>query len=61
MSDFETCPLGTKDEIKLSRELADTIKEVIEAHGEGILPLLVVQAYKRLYGQYIRQAQMNSL
>ena len=61
MSDFETHPIGTADEIRCSRELANAIGELIEAHGSGILPINVMQAYNRLRGQYIRQMQMESL
>jgi hypothetical protein len=61
MSDFETHPIGTADELRCSRELADSIRELINSHGPGIVPVNVLQAYNRLYGQYIRQSQMNSL
>ena len=61
MNDFETHPRGTADEIKCSRELADAIKQLIDSHGPGIVPVNVLQAYNRLYGQYVRQSQMNSL
>lgn len=61
MSDFETHPIGTADEIRCARELHDAMKEVIESYGPGIFPVNVLQAYNRLYGQYVRQSQMNSL
>lgn len=61
MSDFETHPRGTAEEIRCSRELANAIEELIQTHGPGILPVNILQAYNKLRGQYIRQMQMESL
>lgn len=60
MSDFETHPRGTNAELKLSRELASAIENELQNDPESI-PILVRQAYNRLYGQYIRQIQMEDL
>jgi hypothetical protein len=58
MSDFETHPRGTLDELKASRALASAIEEELQSHNCE-LPVKVVQAYNRLYGQYIRQMEME--
>jgi len=57
MSDFEVHEIGTAREIRLSRELLEEIRLVIESYGEGIMPVGVLQAYKRLLGEHIRQMQ----
>jgi len=57
MSDFEVHERGTAAELKASRELATTIEQAIDQWGEGIIPRDVLQAYKRLRGQYIRNLQ----
>ena len=56
MNEFEVLPIGTIREIKLSRELAHEIEKEIIKNPDSI-PLEIVQAYKRLYGEYIRQQQ----
>jgi len=60
MSDFETHTRGTTDELRLSRELASAIENELQNDPESI-PILIRQAYNRLYGQYIRQIQMEDL
>jgi len=55
-NDFEVHPIGTSDEIRLSRELASEIHKSLDWLGET-LPISIRQAYNRLYGQYIRQTQ----
>jgi hypothetical protein len=57
MSDFEVHERGTAAELKASRELSKEIEQAIEQWGEGILPNNVLQAYKRLYGQYVKILQ----
>ena len=57
MSDFEVHDRGTASELKASRELSTAIEQAIEQWGEGIIPLDVLQAYKRLRGQYIKVLQ----
>lgn len=61
MADFETHRRGAYDEIKASRELAREIEQTIEQWGEGIIPLNILQAYKRLRGQYIRQIETENI
>lgn len=56
MADFETCPRGTMEEIRLSRELASAIQEELDSWGE-VVPHSVRQAYNRLYGCYMKQLQ----
>ena len=58
MNDFEVMPIGTHREIKLSRELAHEIEKEIIKNPDSI-PLEIIQAYKRLYGEYIRQQQQE--
>jgi hypothetical protein len=55
MQDFEVAPRGYMREIALSRALANQIANALNDKVE--LPLEVVQAYNRLYGEYIRQQQ----
>jgi len=58
MNDFEVMPIGTYREVKLSRELMHAIeKEIIK--NPDTIPLEIIQAYKRLYGEYIRQQQQE--
>ena len=59
--DFETHPRGTTAELKASRELAQEIKLTIEQYSPGIFPQNVLQAYNRLYGQYIKQMQQEDM
>lgn len=61
MSDFEVHPRGTAEEIRLSRELASTIQQQIDQWGERIINQEILQAYKRLYGTYIKQLQHEDL
>lgn len=57
MKDFEVHERGTATELKAARELVHVIEQNIEQWGEGIIPLDILQAYKRLYGQYVKQLQ----
>lgn len=57
MKDFEVHERGTAAELKAARELVQVIEQNIEQWGEGIIPLDILQAYKRLYGQYVKQLQ----
>lgn len=56
MNDFETCPRGTMEELRLSRELALAISQEVESWGE-VVPRSVMQAYNRLWGFHIKQMQ----
>ncbi len=58
MNDFEVVERGTSREIRLSRELANEIDKQLVIDPNSI-PLDIVQAYKRLYGEYIRQQQQE--
>ena len=59
MKDFEVAPRGYMREITLSRALANQIANALNEKAE--LPLEVVQAYNRLYGEYIRQQQDGTM
>lgn len=61
MDDFEVHPRGTAAEIKAARELAQAMQQHIEQWGEGIFSPSILQPYKRLYGQYVRQLQSEEL
>jgi hypothetical protein len=61
MNDFEVHERGTARELRLSRELTDEIRQVIESYGEGIIPLNVLQAYKRLLGEYMHQRNKEEI
>jgi hypothetical protein len=52
MPDFETHPIGTYEEIKYSRKLANSIQQLIEQYGEGIIPHSILVPYKKLYQLY---------
>jgi hypothetical protein len=55
-ADFETHPYGTGEEIKLSRELARAIDQVIKQYGI-VVPQTVIVPYNRLLEHY--QKEMN--
>lgn len=57
MSDFEVHERGTSAELKASRELANVIEQTIKQWGEGIIPVDVLQAYKRLRNHYVKFLQ----
>ena len=48
MSDFETHPIGTQNEIELSRELYKAITQLISQYGEGIVPRQILLPYHAL-------------
>jgi len=54
--DFETHPRGTTEEIKLSRELARAIDQVIKQSGI-VVPQSVIKPYNRLLDHY--EKEMN--
>lgn len=60
MSKFESCPAGTFEEIRLSRELVREMEQMIEQYGKGIFPISVLQAYNRLYGHHIKMIQKEN-
>jgi hypothetical protein len=52
MPDFETHPIGTFEEIKYSRKLANSIQQLMDQYGEGIIPHSILVPYKQLYKVY---------
>jgi hypothetical protein len=56
--DFETHPLGTAQEIKLSRDLARAVDQVIKQYGL-VVPQSVVVPYNRLLEHYQKQMEYN--
>lgn len=52
MSDFETHPFGTHDEVVLSRELAKAIEQLITQYREGIIPHSILVPYQKLKTHY---------
>jgi|GEM_PF-3067275 len=60
MNDFEVHPIGTAIEIKLSRDLARSIDEIIKQYGE-VIPQPVRAAYNRLNTHYQYQMQSEEL
>jgi hypothetical protein len=61
MNDFEVHERGTAAELKAARELSEAIRQHIEQWGRESLPQNILQPYNRLYGQYIRQIQSETL
>lgn len=58
VNDFETHPIGTAQEIKLSRDLARAIEQVIDQYGQ-VVPRSVVVHYNRLLEHYQKQMEYN--
>jgi tryptophanyl-tRNA synthetase len=54
--DFETHPTGTAEEIRLSRDLARAIDQLIKQYGI-IVPQSVIKPYNKLLEHY--QKEMN--
>jgi hypothetical protein len=51
-NDFETHPLGTTTELRLSRSLAREMEQVMQSYGRGIFPVNVLKAYDELNTHY---------
>lgn len=60
MKEFETHPVGTAEEIKLSRQLAREVEQVIRQYGR-VVPNNVIQAYIKLKELYDRQIEQGML
>jgi hypothetical protein len=54
MSDFETHPRGTFDEIRASRNLARVIEQLSKQYSPGIVPADIWKAYQELCNVYNR-------
>jgi hypothetical protein len=54
--DFETHPVGTAEEIRLSRDLARAIEQIIAQYGL-VVPNSVVAPYRRLLAHYKKQME----
>jgi hypothetical protein len=60
MSDFEVHPIGTAQEIKLSRDLAREIDQVTRQYG-NVVPENVLNAYYKLKEYYALQIETELL
>lgn len=60
-NDFEVHSIGVARELKLSRELADTIQQMTEQFGEGIVPYSVLEAYQRLRAHHAWQVETETI
>lgn len=60
MTDFETHPRGTTTELRLSRNLANAIEQIVQQYG-NVIPQSVRQAYEELHAHYVKQIQEESL
>jgi hypothetical protein len=56
VNDFETHPVGTAEEIKLSRDLARAIEQIIAQYGL-VVPNSVVAPYNKLVKHYEKQME----
>ena len=56
INDYETHPIGTAQEIKLSRDLARAIDQIIKQYGL-VVPQSVVTPYNRLLEHYQKQME----
>ena len=52
MKDFEVHPVGTTDEMRLSRSLAVAMTQLIDQYGEGIIPIALLRPYKDLVNHH---------
>ena len=55
MADFETHPIGTAEEIRLSRKLSAAISELQVSWGDRIIPVEITRAQEALVECYMRQ------
>lgn len=57
MKDFEVHDIGTAKELRLSRELSESIHQLIVQFGEGIIPNPVLIRYKELIACHKEQLE----
>ena len=60
MKDFETLPIGSITEIRLSRALANEVDRALKEFGPGSVPENVQKAYLQLFHHYQKQMDMES-
>ena len=58
--DFEVHPIGTTEEIRLSRQLSSAIEQITHQYGAGIVPNSVFKAYKELTDYYAVQIEREN-
>lgn len=60
MTDFEVHPIGTAEELRLSRALANSIDEIVKQYGK-VIPNDVYQQYLKLKECYEKQLRSEML
>lgn len=60
MNDFEVHPIGTAQEIKLSRDLAREIEQITHQYG-NVIPENVLNAFYKLKEYYVLQIETELL
>ena len=60
MSNFETHPTGTAEEIQLSRKLSTAISELQASWGNGIIPVEIAKAHEALIECYMKQMKESN-
>jgi hypothetical protein len=58
--DFEVHPIGTTEEIRLSRQLSSAIEQITYQYGNGIVPESVFRTYKQLNDYYAVQIEREN-
>lgn len=57
MADFEVHPIGTAEEIRLSRKLSTAISELQTTWGDKIIPNEIARAQEALVECYMKQLE----
>lgn len=57
MADFEVHPIGTAEEIRLSRKLSTVISELQTTWGHRIVPNEILRAQENLVDCYMKQME----